>query len=49
MKNLDCHQIKIFINLEVIEEEKLYIFFTFKNLKKKNLQFDESMWRNYDV
>ena len=31
MKNLDCNQIKIFINLEIIGEEKLYIFF----LKKK--------------
>ena len=37
MKNLDCNQIKIFINLEIIEEEKLYIniyiyifFFLFK-------------------
>ena len=27
MKNLDCNQIKIFINLEIIREEKLYIFF----------------------
>ena len=27
MKNLDCIQIKIFINLEIIEEEKLYLFF----------------------
>ena len=27
MKNLDCNQIKIFINLEIIGEEKLYIFF----------------------
>ena len=26
MKNLDCIQIKIFINLEIIEEEKLYIY-----------------------
>ena len=32
MKNFDCNQIKIFINLEIIEEEKLYIFL--KNLKK---------------
>ena len=31
MKNLDCNQIKIFINLEIIGEEKLYIFF--ENLK----------------
>ena len=34
MKNLDCNQIKIFINLEIIGEEKLYIFFKSKNLKK---------------
>ena len=27
MKNLDWNQIKIFINLEIIEEKKLYIFF----------------------
>ena len=37
MKNLDCNQIKIFINLEIIGEEKFYIFFKSKNLKK-NLQ-----------
>ena len=35
MKNLDCNQIKIFINLEIIGEEKFYIFFKSKNLKKK--------------
>ena len=35
MKNLDCNQIKIFINLEIIGEEKLYIYFKSKNLKKK--------------
>ena len=36
MKNLDCNQIKILINLEIIGEEKLYIFFLkSKNLKKK--------------
>ena len=27
MKNLDYNQIKIFINLEIIVEEKLYIYF----------------------
>ena len=26
MKNLECKQIKIFINLEIIREEKLYIY-----------------------
>ena len=36
MKNLDYNQIKIFINLEIIEEEKLYIFLKYENLKKKN-------------
>ena len=39
MKNLDCNQIKIFINLEIIGEEKLYIFFL---KKKKILQFSET-------
>ena len=36
MKNLDYNQIKIFINLEIIVEEKLYIyiFLKSKNLKK---------------
>ena len=27
MKNLDCNQIKIFINFEIIGKEKLYLFF----------------------
>ena len=38
MKNLNCNQIKIFINLEIIREEdkkKNYIYI-FLNLKKKN-------------
>ena len=34
MKNLDYNQIKIFINLEIIGEEKLYIFFKSKNINK---------------
>ena len=34
MKNLDYNQIKIFINLEIIGEEKLYIIFKSKNLNK---------------
>ena len=42
MKNLDCNQIKIFINLEIIEEEKLYIYIYiyifFFYLKSKNLK-----------
>ena len=50
MKNQDCIQIKIFINLEIIGEEdknkkkKLYIF---KNLTKF-LQFGEDTWHNHD-
>ena len=32
VKNLNCNQIKIFINLEIIEEE---IFFLIWKLKKK--------------
>ena len=46
MKILDCNQIKIFINLKIIEEEKLYIFLKSKNLKKF-LQFGEVTWRNH--
>ena len=39
MKNLDCNQIKIFINLEIIGEEKLYTYIYFKyKIFKKNLQ-----------
>ena len=34
MKNLNCDQIKIFINLEIIGEEKLYIYF--KKFDKNN-------------
>ena len=30
MKNLDCNQIMIFINLEIIGKEKLYLFFNKK-------------------
>ena len=26
MKNLDCNQVNIFINLEIIREKKLYIY-----------------------
>ena len=47
--NLDCNQIKIFINLEIIGEEdknKKIICFL-KNLKK-NLHFDEAILRNHD-
>ena len=40
MKNLDCNQIKNFINLEIIgEKNDIYILKKSKNLKKKkNLQ-----------
>ena len=34
MKNMDCNQINIFINLEIIGEEKFYIFFKSKKKKK---------------
>ena len=39
MKSLDCNQIKIFINLKIIEEDKYkkIIFNFFKILKKKKL------------
>ena len=47
-KNLDYNQINIFINLEIIVEEKLYIFFF---LKSKNLkiflQFGEATCCNH--
>ena len=35
MKNLDCNQIKIFIHLEIIGEEKLYIYIYIFILKSK--------------
>ena len=50
MKNLDCNQINIFINLEIIGEEdknkENYIYFL-KNLKKI-LHFGEATWHNHD-
>ena len=48
MKNLKCNQIKIFINLEIIGEEKLYIYIYiyFLNLKKF-LQFGAAIWCNH--
>ena len=51
MNSLDCNQIKIFINLEIIGEEDKYknkFIFIFLKLKKKNLQYDAATWRNYD-
>ena len=50
MKNMDCNQIKIFINLEIIgkEDKEIYIYlFFFFNLTKF-LQFSEATRRNHD-
>ena len=41
MKNLDCNQIMIFINLELIGEEKKYIY------SKKNLKKNYAIWWNH--
>ena len=46
MKNLNCNQIKIFINLEIIGEKKLYTYFY--NLKKI-LQFSKAPWYNQSI
>ena len=48
IQDLDCNQIKIFINLEIIGEKKLYIFLKSKNLEKI-LQFGEATWHNYGI
>ena len=49
MKNLDCNQIKIFINLEIIEKKNyIYIFLKSKNFKKF-LQYGEATWCNHDI
>ena len=49
MKSLDCNQIKIYINLEIIGEEnkykKNYIYFLI--ILKKILQFSAVTWRNH--
>ena len=48
MKNLNCNQIKIFINLEIIREEdkeKIYIYIL--NLQKF-LQFGKVTWCNHN-
>ena len=47
MKNLDYNEIKIFINLEIIGEEKLYIYILL-NLIFFFLQFDEATWYRHD-
>ena len=50
MKNLDCIQIEIFINLQIIGEEdknKKKIIYIFKNLTNF-LQFCEASWHNHD-
>ena len=44
MKILDCNQIKIFINLEIIGEEKLYIYL--KSKKFYNfLRVVKNLWK----
>ena len=50
MKSLDCNQIKIFINLEIIGEEDKYkkIIFIFFLILKNFLQFSAATWRNYN-
>ena len=50
MKSLDCNQIKIFINLEIIGEEDKYkkIILIFKKIYKKFLQFSTATWHNHD-
>ena len=55
IKNLDCNQIKIFINLEIIGKEKLYIYIYIYFFFKKILKFKKistiwrTTWRNYNV
>ena len=47
MKNLDCNQTKIFINLEIIGEEKLYMcIYIYIYLKSKNLS---DLYQNFHV
>ena len=48
MKSLNCNQIKIFINLEIIGEEgkKIYIYIYILNLQKF-LQFNKVTCRNH--
>ena len=36
IKNLDCNQIKVFINSEIIGEEKFYIYIYIYFKKSKN-------------
>ena len=38
IKNLDCNQINIFINLEIIGEEKSYLYI-YIYLKSKNIKY----------
>ena len=49
MKNLNCNQIKISINLKFIGEEdkKKNCIYIFLNLKKF-LQFGEAIWCNHN-
>ena len=49
MKNLDCNQIMIVINLEIIGEDKnkkIISIFLIKNLRKF-LQFCEATWSKH--
>ena len=51
MKSVDCNQIKIFINLEIIGEEDKYkkTIFIFKKNCKKFMQFSAATWRNHEL
>ena len=55
MKNLNCIQIEIFINLEIIGEDDknkknyIYIYIYININLTKFLQFREVMWRNYSL
>ena len=48
MKNLDCNEIKIFINLEIIGEEKLCIYFKILKIFK-NLKYGKAIWCNHGI
>ena len=53
MKNFDCNQIKIFINLEIIREENMnkniYTYFSFNLKKKKFAICNEATRRNHNL
>ena len=51
MNSLDCNQIKIFINLEIVGDEDKYqknIYIYFFKILKKFLQFSATTWHNHD-